>query len=249
MIEDKTRHTKTQFTSDENEVDKALRSAFFQDLEEFEGGSYEIKENKRKAYVDRPYQCGIAVYQLAKLRMLKFYYDFLDKYFDRRDYELCYMDTDSFYIAFSNPNIDKLVKPSMYEEYLKDKPNWLSVDKYTERTPGLFKPEFIGTRAVFVGNKCYIAQNTEGIKYSCKGVSRKQNDMTFQRYFDCLGIGDKVKRTKTLEVEDIDKATNIGFRVHDQGIVTYEQHKLGLSAYYDKRYVLEDGIHTRPLDL
>ena len=41
----------------------------------------------------------------------------------------------------------------------------------------------------------------------------------------------------------------IGFRVHDQGIVTYEQNKLGLSAYYDKRYVLEDGIHTEPLTL
>ena len=38
-----------------------------------------------------------------------------------------------------------------------------------------------------------------------------------------------------------------GFREHGQGIVTYEQNKLGLSAYYDKRYVLEDGIHTRPI--
>ena len=44
---------------------------------------------------------------------------------------------------------------------------------------------------------------------------------------------------------DIGKKT--GFRVHDQGIVRYEQNKLGLSSYYDKRYVLEDGIHTRPL--
>ena len=38
----------------------------------------------------------------------------------------------------------------------------------------------------------------------------------------------------------------MGFRVHDQGIVMYEQNKLGLSAYYGKRYVLVDGIHTRP---
>jgi len=27
-------------------------------------------------------------------------------------------------------------------------------------------------------------------------------------------------------------------------MVTYEQQKLGLSAYYDKRCVLADGIHT-----
>ena len=48
--------------------------------------------------------------------------------------------------------------------------------------------------------------------------------------------------------KDIDKAKNMGFRVYDQSVVTYEQNKLGLSAYYDKRYVLGDGIHTRPLD-
>ena len=48
-------------------------------------------------------------------------------------------------------------------------------------------------------------------------------------------------------LQEVDKAINKGFRVHDQGMVTYEQSKLGLSAYYDKRYVLEDGIHTRPL--
>ena len=40
----------------------------------------------------------------------------------------------------------------------------------------------------------------------------------------------------------------MGFRVYDQGAVTYEQNKLGLSGYYDKRYVLADGIHTRPLN-
>ena len=48
--------------------------------------------------------------------------------------------------------------------------------------------------------------------------------------------------------KDIDKAKKVGFRVYDQGIVTYEQNRLGLSGYYDKRYVLDDGIHTRPLD-
>ena len=34
------------------------------------------------------------------------------------------------------------------------------------------------------------------------------------------------------------------FQKRDNHIVTYEQSKLGLSAYYDKRIVHEDGIHT-----
>ena len=31
-------------------------------------------------------------------------------------------------------------------------------------------------------------------------------------------------------------------------MMTYEQQKLGLSAYYDKRHVLPDGIHTEPIE-
>ena len=73
---------------------RSLRFPFFDNLEEI-GGAYEIKESKRTVMINRLYQCGIAVYQLAKLRMLEFYYEFLDKYISRQDFELCYMDTDS----------------------------------------------------------------------------------------------------------------------------------------------------------
>ena len=79
MIEDLMRHIKTMFTTNENAVDKAFRSPYFKDVEEI-NGAFEIKEYKRQVNITRPYQCGIDVYQLAKLRMLEFYYDFLDKY-------------------------------------------------------------------------------------------------------------------------------------------------------------------------
>ena len=100
MIEDLGRHKSTKFTRKKGSVDKALRSPFFDNIEEI-GGAYEIKERKRGVTVKRPYQCDIVVYQLAKLRMLEFYYDFLDKYFSRQDFELCYMGTDSFYLLIS----------------------------------------------------------------------------------------------------------------------------------------------------
>ena len=34
----------------------------------------------------------------------------------------------------------------------------------------------------------------------------------------------------------------------DGWMMTYEQQKLGLSAYYDKRWVLPDCIHTEPIE-
>ena len=66
--------------------------------------------------------------------------------------------------------------------------------------------------------------------------------MCFKLYKDVLDIFQNMS-----ELQEVDKAINKDFRVHEQGMVTYEQNKLGLSAYYDKRFVLPDGIHTRPL--
>ena len=96
MIENLEKHISTKFTTDEKLIDKIFRSPFFEDLEEINAGVFEVRQRKRQVTITRPYQCGIAVYQLAKLRMLEFYYDFLDKFCDRRDFELIQMDTDSF---------------------------------------------------------------------------------------------------------------------------------------------------------
>ena len=187
------------------------------------------------------------MYQLAKLQMLAFYYDFLDKYFSRRDFKLCYMDRNLFYLAISRDSLHEIVKPEIKQAHEANKKNWLPTDKFSERTRGLIKPEFVGTRGVWLTAKCYFLQNeTNENKYSCKGVSKKHNDLHFQRYKEVLDVFLK-KIDSELEGNDISKAKNVGFTVYDQGIMTYEQSKLGLSAYYDKCYVLTDGIHTKPL--
>ena len=249
MIENLEKHISTKFTTDEKLIDKIFRSPFFEDLEEINAGVFEVRQRKRQVTITRPYQCGITVYQLAKLRMLEFYYDFLDKFCDRRDFELIQMDTDSFYMALSANDFDEIIKPEMKELYKEEKKNWLVTDEYSKRVPGLFKAEFQGKRMIALTSKCYFADSGgeagaklgggagaklggEGVKkFSCKGVSRRQNKMNWERYKNAL-------------FGSLDKARNIGFRKRDNHIVTYEQSKLGLSAYYDKRIVHEDGIHT-----
>ena len=242
MIENLEKHMNTKFTTNEKLIDEIFRSPFFEDLEEISNGAFEVRQRKKQVTITRPYQCGIAVYQLAKLRMLEFYYDFLDKFCDRRDFELIQMDTDSFYMALSANDFDEIIKPEMKELYKEEKKNWLVTDEYSKRVPGLFKAEFQGKRMIALTSKCYFADNggeagaklgkDEGVKkFSCKGVSRRQNKMNWERYKNAL-------------FGSLDKARNIGFRKRDNHIVTYEQSKLGLSAYYDKRIVHEDGIHT-----
>ena len=237
LIEALERQTNTIYTKKEKIVDQALRSAFFSDLDEI-GQAYELESRKPRITIRRPsFQVGIAVYQLAKLRMLEFYYDFLDRYFDRKDFELIQMDTDSNYMAISAEKLEDIVKPDLKEEFEVKKKNWLAWDKWSSRTPGLFKLEFQGRRMIALSSKCYFGEehDCKKNKLSTKGVSKIQNDLTWQRFKKALE-GNK------------DIATNRGFRMRDGQIVTYEQQKLGLSAYYDKRWVLEDGIHTEPIE-
>ena len=61
---------------------------------------YEIKTHKHKADIDKRLQVGIAVYQIAKPWVLQFYYDCLDIFVDRQDFELIQMDTDSLYSRY-----------------------------------------------------------------------------------------------------------------------------------------------------
>ena len=236
LIEALERQTNTIYIKDEKVVDRALRSAYFSDLDEI-GQAYELESRKPRITIRRPFQVGIAVYQLAKLRMLEFYYDFLDRYFDRRDFELIHMDTDSNYMAISAEKLEDIVKPELQTEFEVKKQEWLAWDKWTSQTPGLFKLECEGSRMIALCSKCYFVDESEGKKkkFSTKGVSKKQNEITWQRF------------KKALEGSK-DIATNRGFRMRDGQMVTYEQQKLRLSAYYDKRWVLEDGIHTEPIE-
>ena len=100
-----------------------------------------LESRKPRITIKRPFQVGIAVYQMAKLRMLEFYYDFLDRYFERRDFELIQMDTDNKHMAISGESLEEIiVRPHLREEFKTRKKQWLAWDKWSGQIPGLFNP-------------------------------------------------------------------------------------------------------------
>ena len=119
-ITNKERHRQVKFC-DDDEVPNLINSPFFRELNPIDDNTYEVQSSKKKIKLDLPLQVGFFVYQYAKLRMLQFYYDFLDKYVDRSDFEYCGMDTDSAYIAISGESLEDLVKPEMMHEFENDK--------------------------------------------------------------------------------------------------------------------------------
>jgi hypothetical protein len=70
-----------------------------------------------------------------------------------------------------------------------------------------------------------------------KELDKNQNEINKDRFHNVLFNDVK------------DMCINKGFRVINNEMVTYIQHKKGLSYYYDKRIVLADGVSTVPLEI
>ncbi|EFO85594.1 hypothetical protein CRE_20627, partial [Caenorhabditis remanei] len=217
---DKNKHKKVTFC-DEVQFNRAKNDFFYYDAEEY-NGAYEVSKRSRKVKQNMTLQIACSVYDDSKLRMLKFYYDCIDKYVDRSDFQYIEMDTDSAYMAISNNSLEDLIKPEMREEFEKYKNNWFPrtdteehcrIDK---RTPGLFKIEKEGDGMVALCSKTYcIWTNDNQSKVSSKGVQQKRNSsiLTKEKYLECL-----VNKQTT-------DGVNKGYRYQNQEMKTYEQKK------------------------
>ena len=113
-----------------------------------------LKKNKKKIIIDLPIHFGVFILNCAKLRMLEFYYDCVDKYLSHEDFEYSEMDTYSAYMAISGDSFESLIKPDLREEFKKDKHSWFitPLAPQGKRTPRLFKVEFEGDKFIRLGS-------------------------------------------------------------------------------------------------
>ncbi|XP_019633364.1 PREDICTED: uncharacterized protein LOC109476787 [Branchiostoma belcheri] len=223
-----------------------INSPCFKKVSEVVDGFYEIETGKRTIKFDLPLQIGFFVYQYAKLRMLQFYFDFMLEFVDVSDFQYCEMDTDSAYIAISADSLEDVIKPHMWERYENEKHLWFPRTDdpehaaYDKRTPGLFKEEWSGDAIVGLCSKtyyCFGGDDKTKDKFSCKGVSKRDNDITLQKYL------------QVLETQKSGQGVNRGFRVRDNQMLTYTQTRDAFSYFYPKRQVQDDGVTTLPLDI
>ena len=197
----------------------------------------------------------------SKLRMLEFYYDCIDRFVDRKDFQ--YVE-----IARIWRSLESILKPGMerefWEEYWMLFPRraceshnsefidcmlsggtWVQgscckqITKHDFRTPGLFKEEYKGTGAVALNSKTYVCwdsvKNTS--KASSKVINKRLNVLTADVY---KGV---------LQIQHPFTGINRGFIKKDRQMVTYRQSRAGITYYYAMRQVLEDGVSTTPLDI
>ena len=259
------RHRDVKYCT-EVEASRMINDRRFRQLDVVIDNAYEIEMSKRTVTYALPIHVGFLVLQYAKMRMLQFYYDFIDRYLERPLFQYCEMDTDSAYLALAGESVDDLVTPELREHYFRYRSQWLPSEccvdheseyvrcrlaghpwigsasccvarkAYDKRTPGLFKVEWSGDGFVGLCSKTYYCFGPTD-KYSTKGLSKRHNEI------------DKDAFLEVLTNRRSGSGKNRGFRVNHSSGLTYVQERAALTYFYAKRVVLEDGVSTGPVNV
>ena len=262
QIMDRSRHTVTKYLSDEK-THSAINSKLFKRPNHITDQLYEVELVKSEIEHRQAIIVGFFVLQYAKLRKLEIYNKFFRKFCDTDKYEELEMDTGSLYLVLSEEKLENVILPDKRAEWdqLRSKDctddfTANATDNSFPRTccnvhkkldngkPVLFKEEFRCAEMLCLCSKTYFCYDKQPNKhkFSSKGLNKR----TFEEYGDG---GPMPKYRRVLEEGVKVTSTNRGFRMIQHSVATYEQTKKGLSYFYPKRIVEEDGIHTKPLAL
>ena len=165
--------------------------------------------------------------------MYKFYYDFVKK--KCKKCILLFTDTDSLCIETEEDFYE-----IMHEfKELFDLSNFPKNSKYfcndNKKVPGKMKDEYGGTAIYeYIGLKPKM-YSIRDIHNHEKSVYKGHNsDIKYDEFKDTHS-NKKVIRHDMREIKS-----------KNHNITTYEKNKISLSAFDDKRYILDDGINTLP---
>ena len=117
---------KTRFVQGQKEIVRGIADPLFHGLSSLDGVVHEISSKIQTINEKDPLQIAFCVYADAKICMLSFVYDFIDKYFPRTAYEICSTDTDSLYFAYAEcEEFEDLVKPHLRRDYFINRGKFL----------------------------------------------------------------------------------------------------------------------------
>ena len=194
---------------------------------------------KIKVVMNKPVYLGQAIFDLSKIVMYEFHYDYMiPKYGDRL--KLCYMDTDSL--------VYHLKTEDFYADIVDDVPARFNTSGYCPNRPlpvglnekviGLMKEELGGaimTEFVTLRPKLYSYKMLDGSEdKKCKGIRKciVKKTLTFEDYMTCLFSDSTEYRSQLM------------FRSSKHEDHTIEVNKVALNRDDDKRTPRKDGIST-----
>ena len=200
-----------------------------------------VHMKKTNLTMNKPVYLGMCILDLSKTVMYEFHYNYIkEKYGDKA--KLLFTDTDSLMYEIETEDFYKDISGDVKDrfdtsDYPENHPSGIPTG-INKKVLGVFKDEvggkiikeFVGLRA-----KLYSYKMDEGEESKkCKGVKRQvvATSITHEDYKTCLRTGKEQLRKQNI------------LRSYEHEVYTEEVNKVALSAQDDKRYILNDGVHT-----
>ena len=230
-----------KLVNNEEKARKLVAKPNFRHCKIFNENLVAIHMKKTSLTMNKPVYLGMSILDLSKTIMYEFHYEYIKpKYGDKA--RLLFTDTDSLMYEIETEDFYKDISGDVENRFdTSDYP-----DNHKSGIPtgvnkkvlGVFKDEVAGERIrEFVGlrAKLYSFKMFEGKESKrCKGIKKKvvQKSITHDDYKKCLLTGKEQLRTMNI------------IRSHYHEVYTEEVNKVALCADDNKRYIVEDGIHT-----
>ena len=196
---------------------------------------------KTSLTMNKPVYLGMCILDLSKTIMYDFHYNYIKPKYGEKA-KLLFTDTDSLMYEIETEDFYKDISGDVKDrfdtsDYPENHPSGIPTG-INKKVLGMFKDEVAGKRIKeFVGLRAklysFIMEDGKENK-RCKGVKKQvvESSITHEDYKTCLRTGKEQLRKQNI------------LRSYDHEIFTEEVNKIALSSIDDKRYILDDGIHT-----
>jgi hypothetical protein len=201
-----------------------------------------VEKHKAVIKLNKPIAIGVAILDLSKVHMYKFFYGYLRPYYNAKyhwsDCRLLYTDTDSLILHIRTEDVYQDFRHMRqcfdFSNYPPNHPNY---DKFNAKVLGKFKDEADGkiiTKFCGLKPKMYAIQIEDSgkvkDKMTAKGCPKSfiKNNTHFSDYYH------------TLMAEELSDVEFNCIRSKNHELYTLGINKQGLSPSENKRYYLDD---------
>jgi len=230
-----------QLVSEPKKFVNQASKPYFKDFRIFSNNLVACEMRKTQVKYNRPMIVGMCILDLSKVLMYDFHYNTMVKTYGTKA-KLCFTDTDSLTYHIETPSFYEDMKKDLSNfdtsDYPKDhlcysEANKKIIGKFKDETNAVPILEFIGLRAKMYSIKLSEEKN----KATAKGIKKSVTKaLKHEKYSDAIfGTTDEELRQSV--------SFNL-IRSQNHQVNTIKINKVGLCAYDDKRYILEDNINS-----
>ena len=230
-----------KLVNNEEKARKLIAKPNYRSCKIFGENLISVHLKKTSLLMNKPVYLGACILDLSKSLMYDFHYKYIKPMYKNKA-KLLFTDTDSLMYEIEREDFYKDISGDVKDrfdtsDYPENHPSGIPTG-INKKVLGMFKDEaagkiikeFVGLRA-----KLYSYKMDEGEESKkCKGVKKQvvEKSITHEDYKTCLLTGKEQLRKQNI------------IRSYNHEVYTEEVNKVALSAEDDKRYILDDGIHT-----